>query len=262
MIIKKITLVVLFFISSAHAKNTSGSAEMHFRNPASEIILSSKCSNELEKALMGFTKFDHLIKQVSPDPETEIYRLQTGTFGKWIELQFKKAGYPTFNVVTNKSIIEHTFNSKCEITTNTKAGFDFSKTYPDSGTKFVGDAEISKLIKKDITGIIYIWSPDMQYSAKYLKQFRDTAKELNIKFVSILDPRASNVNQGLMSKEFGIPETDMKLNSVELFMRGGTIHYPSIFIFKKGNLTPTLLSGVYDKDTLKYELNLVLGSAL
>ncbi|MBC7741519.1 MAG: hypothetical protein H7061_04950 [Bdellovibrionaceae bacterium] len=232
------------------------------RDPSSAISTNAACKTESDRLISSLTSSKKLIKVQADATDKEVFRLKTESPSKWLEIHYEKSLAPKVYEISNEKIIEHNFDSHCKAKQKISSGFDFSKSYPDKQMKFVNDAELQNLMGHNRKGIIYVWSPSMVYSVKFLKRYRDAAKELKVDFISLLDPRASDTDQHMIATELGTPETNLKLNSVNLFMLGGTEHFPTMFVFKNGVVSEEMLVGVYDHDSIVSKINQLTGSGL
>lgn len=104
------------------------------------------------------------------------------------------------------------------------------------------DDDLSKYLKKNPSGIIYIISPRMVLSLKGYTEYKRIALKNNIPFLVLRDP-LNNDNSVLT-------EIDIKnipiLKSKELLKRGATIHYPTFTFYKNGKL-PAFFNPGYDE---------------
>lgn len=225
----------------------------------SEIILSSKCNPQLQIEINKRSGYDSYVKIQAETPDDEIYRLKTKDPGSWLEIHYQRNATPKFFQITNANVIRFEYNAECRMQQTVESGLNFSKVFPDSTSKFVDDVELQKMIAIRQNGIIYIWSPSMIYSVKYLKRYRDTAKNLKIGFISLLDPKAKATDQHVIATDFSVPTTDLKMNSVNLFMLGGLDHFPTLFVFKNGLIMEETIVGVFDKETLRQKISKILG---
>lgn len=141
-------------------------------------------------------------------------------FGEWWELV---AGRELrLSLVSRKEIRETRFGTGCRSKMAVRPGLDFKN--PPS----FDDVALARALKRHKAGIIYLWSPGMIYSRRYRTDFAAAAKKLGIAFIPVLDPRAPR-GEGL------------RLNSVELFLRDVTNHYPTTVYFRDGEILATMI---------------------
>lgn len=229
------------------------------RTPQSLQLQIKKCYPQFLVANMMRDSDQKWIEQAPTQAGAKTYRSPTRHFGRWLEVTIDASGAPTLYEVTNQGATSVTFDSECRPQSKNMQALNFEKLEHDSLAKWMDDQKLKDLISSGKSGLIYVWSPEMVYSAKYYRWFRDTAKEMGLKFIPILDPRCKLTDVDKMSKLYGIEPDQQKLNSVELYMRNLTVHYPTSLVFKKGQLSDEPIVGVMPKDQLKmqilYQLN-------
>jgi hypothetical protein len=94
----------------------------------------------------------------------------------------------------------------------------------------------------------------MVYSVKESRVFKQVADELGIDFVSVVDPSADkNLLNNVDLKLY--PHLKSRKNqSLELLMRGATVHYPSVLVAKNKKLSNLPIVGVYSENLLKAKI--------
>ncbi len=214
------------------------------------------CKDAVLTEIMAEGSLNHWIPQAPTEDSSAVYRTPTKNFGKWLELAIPLAGRPTLYVTTTLRTQVTRFDAKCTKQISLEKGMDFSVRQKDSTAKWFDDDSLAEQMKKSKTGLIYVWSPEMNHSAKYFKLFRDVAKKMKISFIPILDPRTASVEVDRIAKVFGTPNENIKLNSIELYMRNITIHYPSSVVFHHGKLDENLIVGVMEKPDIESAINL------
>jgi hypothetical protein len=120
--------------------------------------------------------------------------------------------------------------------------------------------------------MIYLWSPRYVYSVKDFQIFRDAAAKKGMEFIAVLDPQVSveeaqaaveKTNQEMKptKRKMASLETfkGRKLASVELFMRDGMVHYPTVFVVKNGKMNPHGLPGILTPPLLSKLLDQRMG---
>lgn len=223
------------------------------------LASSNGCSDELEKFLaaqkspVAHNK-EAWIKQPSPNENEDVFRLPTNQFGAWVEVHLFKNKEPIIFTITNQKVLKNHFDLKCQVQTSEDKGFDFSKSHADASMTFLTDEKLMKMLISKKRTLIYIWSPEMVYSAENLPKYKKTAEELKIDFLPVLDPRANTNDHISQAKLYKFEKTKHKLNSVELFMRNATLHFPTVFLIRNQKLSDFRISGVYDQLRFKKEL--------
>ena len=250
---KKIFLFLMVTTFIAQAKTTKFVQKKIERKPQQQTIpFNSKCNGSLLEVLTKLGSKNKWEKQAPTKTGVEVFRTPTSEFGHWLEIVIDADGLPSVFSIKKSIVMSHEFNSTCQDKLGLKPGMDFSlRTSDKSKSTWFGDADLKKLMLKSNEGLIYVWSPEMTYSAQYYKYFRDVAKKLNLTFTPILDPRSQILDVEKAISNFGIAPTDVKLNSVELYMRNLTVHYPTTLIYKDGQLSNLPIVGVMPKEDLE-----------
>lgn len=136
------------------------------------------------------------------------------------------------------------------------------------------DFDFEKILSEKKTAMIYLWSPRMVYSVSEFTRMRALAEKRNMEFVPVLDPMADSQEAKEAMKKAGVDfqmktaalqrepssiNLYRKLNSVELFMRNGTLHFPTVFVTANGKIHSRRLIGVLTNDDLNSSLDQMTG---
>lgn len=180
------------------------------------------------------------------------FRSPTKKFGTWLEATYSEAEHTlSLYVVSGSTGKEIKFSKDCTGTTLKAKAFDMKSIAPDFKARWFDDKALAKLIKENPKGMIYVWSPGMVYSVKFYHYFQETAAKMKLKFVPVLGPRV-NINEvSSITRELKAPYSRVKMNSVELYMRNTTSHFPTTLIFKEGKINNLPIVGVMEKDELE-----------
>ncbi len=212
-------------------------------------FLSISCRNEIEQVIKKHASKDKWTRTVDPQQGVLSFRSPTKEIGKWVEIQsfpnpyvffFEKRFTKVYQWDGKTcSVLNDTTNKPLSFLTSKKAGFT--------------DAKLKKYVESDKPAMIYVWSPSMVYSMSEMKVFRQVAKDLDLEFVPVLD---FNENPAVAKKLIAKYEPDMemhKFQSLELYMREGTIHFPSTYIAGLNRISNRIF-GVFPADLLKEEV--------
>lgn len=96
-------------------------------------------------------------------------------------------------------------------------------------------------------GVIYTWSPRMNLSILGIQELQPICKELNLGLIILLDPNISDKEANKAPKGFNeatIPS--YRLYSQQIINLGVLIHYPSLIIYKNGQIIGSFRPG-YDE---------------
>lgn len=229
------------------------------RFPQSMSPLLGKCAEQISVEAENRKSANAWQEYAPTEHNGHNFRTPTTTMGRWLELNIDAIGTPILYDVTNskKDVVEFTPNCKTKVSAG--LGMDFSASHPDTGGKWFNDKDLQKLVSSGKTGLIYVWSPEMTYSAQYYKYFRDTAKKMKMEFVAVIDPRSKSVDIEKAFQNYGIPPNNIKMNSVEIYMRNATIHYPTSLVYAHGKISPRVIVGVLQKPDIEAEIKNRIG---
>lgn len=263
---KNIGLILLFMITglaiaspvkSEKFKNTKNQIQL-LRGPQSGGLFIKKCQQEFSNQLLLRGSEENWVEQAPAMQGGKTFRTPTIMLGTWLEASVDAVGNPRLFQVDANQTLQIDFSDQCQAQLKPAPGLDFKKLNPDSLSDWYDDKQLAKTLSSKRAGLIYVWSPDMVYSAKHYKWFRDVAREMNLEFVPLLDPRCKLTQVDKMSIEYGIPSSKLKLNSVELYMRNVTVHFPTAIIFKGGKLHETLIVGAMPRTQIEEQIKMIL----
>lgn len=110
------------------------------------------------------------------------------------------------------------------------------------------DADLKKLLAQSArhhsSGIIYFWSPHMNYSVTGVKEMKKIAHDMHLEVTFLLDPKAAlNLNKQVQ-REQNFPNAYMRtVESRELLDRHIMLHFPSMVLYSNGKLMSHWLPG-------------------
>jgi hypothetical protein len=100
--------------------------------------------------------------------------------------------------------------------------------YAQEGQDFT-DSQLASLLETQKAGVIYIWSPHMNYSVLGRRVIKQVCRDLGVHLTTLVDPNAN--------------EKGDKNQASELMKLGAGIHFPSLHLFSNGVLLPDNLMG-------------------
>lgn len=234
-----------------------------------------KCQKELSRQLRKVFKNSKPLwmRQVDTDFETQAYRSRTEKVGEWYELRLTEKQYPKLLFYSAKKTVNYDWDKACKLSEKTGPGFELF-ALSKNADEFLTDSDLESLLKVHKKGVIYMWSPRMTYSVTEFKRFRETLQKKNLTFIPILDPFAEVQEAKEALKKAGVElpgrladqrrepssfELYRRLNSVDLYMRNVTLHFPTFIVFKNGQLHPHRLVGVLTDEGLNQAVDEQLG---
>lgn len=233
----------------------ASAANMLPKNPPKALKCQKALQTQLKKSFGK--KTPEWEQNVDADFETQVFRAPVET-GEWYELRWASKKTPQLFFYSSAKTGEYSWDSKCKLKETQGPGMEFLKTPQDAGTSFT-DADLKRLLQEKKQGVIYLWSPRMTYSVTEFNRFRKVIAEKNIEFIAVLDHNAdvreakdalqkAGVEIPLRTSSTGREPSSVHLfrqmNSVELYMRNSNLHYPTMYVFKNGQMNPRRIVGV------------------
>lgn len=212
-----------------------------------------KCTKEISAALKTVfaEKTPVWTATLDADINTKVFRAST-QIGEWVEF-FSSTATTRLVLISTEKSKSLQWDNNCKMTEKISGGMQFSSPQPKSAFQ---DSDLKKILASQKKGIFYLWSPRMVYSVTEFQRYAETAQKLGLEFIPLLDPNVSSAearaslqkikpkapNRKLASQKNN--PFDKKMQSLELYMRNGTLHFPSVFVFNNGQLHPERLIGV------------------
>lgn len=216
-----IIAMTLFVCADAYSKE----AHWQERNP--------HCSHEVAKKIKSFGEPSRWVRMIAGRPGDFAYRAPID-IGSWVQVVVTKDTTTLSKMTESNAISFHYKNESC---------------VPESAIKnaplevlpkenMLGDIALKELVKKNKTGVIYVWSPHMTLSAQGYHTINSAAKKLGVTVHSFVEAGAKEKSVLSIAKKNRIPASALTpMKSFDLAMRGASLHYPAIFTFKDGKLS-------------------------
>lgn len=219
-------------------------AKTNARTTASEGMLLSyiPCQNQTFEILMSWDAvFDW--KRGLKFENVETIKSSLGEVGHWgqvkVEGRHITISKESPNLVQTYSLEEPACST-----------FLRTKIKNTANLKGFTDESLKKLLnrskKNKTSGLIYAWSPSMTLSIRGAQEAVQVAKELGLELTVIHDSRASQEEVS----QAKIKNTE-KLQSFELVRRNMEIHFPSVILYKNGDIINYARPGYDVPDRLK-----------
>lgn len=235
-----------------------------------------KCKTEVQKELeKTFTgNMPAWERTADPSFDTQAFRTPMAKVGEWYELQITEKGSPKFYFYSSGKTMTWNWSKTCKAATTKAPGLEFFKQAKGSKDEVYGDADLEKVLAEKKTALIYMWSPRMVYSVTEFTRVRTLAEKRKMEFIPVLDPMVDVSEAQAAMKKAGI-DIKMKIasnqrepsslalykrmNSVELYMRNGTLHFPTVFVTANGKMHSRRLVGVLTNIDLNTSLDEMTG---
>lgn len=205
------------------------------------------CTKKINSELLHFKSKNEWVEVAPIKLGTRLFRSPTKDFGRWVQLQTGSDGYRLMSA-TSKMNETITLDADCK---KTIQRFN-AKRVPASQFR---DQDILKIKNSMRPSMIYVWSPGMVYSVRSSDIFAQAAKDLKMNFVSVLDNSADENYARATLKHYNVKNLSLKKNaSLELLMRETLVHFPSVLIVERGQVSRKPIVGVYTSEKLKEKL--------
>lgn len=235
-----------------------------------------KCKAEVQTELAKIFAGNAPAWERTADPsfDTQSFRTPMLKVGEWYELQITEKGMPKLLFYSSVKTSTWNWNKTCKAANIKGPGLEFFKTTAGAKNETYGDADLTKLMGDKKTAMIYMWSPRMVYSVTEFTRVRALAEKRKMEFIPVLDPMVDVKEARAALKKAGIdfqiktassqrePSSVAlykRMNSVELYMRSGTLHFPTIFLTSNGKLHSRRLVGVLTNQDLNTSLDEMTG---
>ncbi len=231
-----------------------------------------KCQKEAEKVLrVVFAENEPKWERVADaDFETQAFRAPTSKTGEWYEFHISENNTPELFFYSLAKTSTSQWTKSCKLLTKQGPGFEFFKAAPGDKEASFTDQDLAKLIHSKKNAVIYLWSPRMVYSVTEFARLRAVIEKRKMEFVPVLDPMVETAEARAAMKKAGV-ELGVKiaalsrepssvsfykrLSSVDLYMRNGTLHFPTMFVVSKGKIHPRRIVGILSDDGLNKSLD-------
>jgi len=226
----KISLL-LFALCVLSGAEASGEKILLSQTPL-EILESVRCKPQLQKQLLDWKMTGEWVKQAYGGNDQVRLETPTMKFAHWIRVDVK-GNEPRLALLQALSLSEVSFDQQC------RPSLSLS-THPDPKVfagRFTDKELYAKLQAHKQKGMIYTWSPQMTWSIEGINEIKAVAKKMNIPLTVVVSPQADAKAINELVKSGKVQQADtQKHSSVELMMRGFSLHEPSLLIWKNGQL--------------------------
>jgi hypothetical protein len=225
---------------------------LSFSSP--EII---NCKSEVDMKISEVLQLkSENIRWIKAEPmmSDQVWRIKGSKFGWWVEVVVKDKLVKKIIAMNPDQVLEISLDHKCK-----SAKKKIEKITPAYRSNFanhlkINDTKLQKIITETQNGLIYIWSPKMRYSVEQYDLFEKYAKKNKLHFMALLDPIYNFEDIFDLNHKSIKPSSVYQLDSIELFYRDATIHYPTTFIYLSGSLIDKTLVGAYSEKQLQKEI--------
>ncbi len=221
----------------------------------------SNCRALIESTAMELGSAGSWIEQAPKVTGSRTFRTPTKQIGNWLEIEVAASGAVTLYTIGELVSKETSWNANCATKAAVHPGLGTVLAKDgDTSIKSFTDTNLEELLAKNGSGVIYVWSPGMSFSAKFLKAYRAWAKSKKMDFAIVVDPRATMREVLAAENTYGFSWERVRMNSVDLYMRSTTIHFPTALVFKDGRIHRSEIVGVMSVHDFESEVQKRLSS--
>jgi hypothetical protein len=205
--------------------------------PIETQLKNAHCGEQILASLGEWESRREWVQAAPTMDGARVFRTPTQKVGTWLEVTV----FPDGRINTAKMSAEmyarvDWFADDCA----PKIAVSTNKYDKKRMAKAFTDAELAKEIQENKSGLIYAWSPHMPLSIQGYELARKAAEKAKVRFIPVLDPYA----EGRKVASDGGGKKGKAIESLDLLLRGMTIHFPSALVFHNGRITSRLLPGL------------------
>ena len=206
-------------------------------------IAQSHCKTKIRDFADKVAKLKFWYSIADSEKDVETFKASERATGNITIIRFTKNG-TVFVIKRSSSTIQKIEWSPFTATgCQQKISEENVSAYRWSSTGFYDD-DLRKVLEEKQTGMIIVWSPGMPFSIRAISEAQKAADLTGHKLIRVVDPKFSDSEiLGALSIERVPSGKDLRLRSENLFGRNVTFHYPTLIVFKDGQLSNHMLKG-------------------
>lgn len=205
-----------------------------------------ECRKSFKNQLKLLKSLNSWIRVVDRGLGILTFRSPTRRFGYWVQIEINnKTGYGAIREFT--PLAERLYQVQSSKNCRYQGSFVKRQKERLQSNFGINDQRLQELIRKG-SGVLYIWSPSMEYSMRRVNEVKRYAKSLGVGFFAFVDERAEMASIKKVAQKFSISESDSrKIASTEMDMRQYKLHFPTTYVYKNGKIHPERIIGVVEK---------------
>jgi hypothetical protein len=202
------------------------------------------CSEKVKSALEEWKSTGEWQEEKQAGLKGSFFASPTDKVGEWV-LARRIPNGTVVSKARDDGRIEIVFDEKkCESKT---------KTYTHKRPKGFTDSELESFIKKNKSGVIYVWSPRMSLSQNGIKEIQTAARSKKLPVLILLDKDIPESERAKLEAKLG-KDVTRTVDSFELNMRHVQMHFPALLVFKDQKILPGVKYGYEKADRYKLDL--------
>lgn len=196
-----------------------------------EIFSGLRCQSQVMNQLREWHSVDNWVKHISLEGNNGlILRSPTVQLGTWVGVEIAQ-NEATLELVRTMGLKRVSFNQNCAPKTEI-----VMSPVKEIKNKFT-DVDLAKFIKENKRALIYTWSTQMPWSIDGIKEIKDAAAKLGVPVMVLMAPTSNPTKVQELISSGKITKEDAKSHhSLEFYMRGMTMHDPSVLWVNDGQL--------------------------
>ncbi len=206
------------------------------------------CPEKVNAILKGWKSTGEWQEEKQAGLKGSFFASPTPRVGEWILVRRIPIG-TVVSKARDDGRIEVVFDEKkCEAKT---------KTYTHKKRPGFGDSDLESFIKKNKTGVIYVWSPRMTLSQNGIKEIQTAARSKKLPVLVLMDKDLPESERLKLQAKLG-KDVTRTVDSFELSMRHVQMHFPALLVFKDQKILPGVKYGYEKADRYKLDLSKLL----
>lgn len=198
-----------------------------------------RCGAELTGILRDFGAQEQPLAAPPTASGGRVLRFSTAEIGRWIVVTQEPDGslYAVERMAEGGRLLE--VIGECDVVERTLPA---GPTLPRTGARFT-DADLAAAIEGAAPGpvVIYLWSPHMPLAVDGVAEIIEAGEASGVPVEVVLISAGDLDFARREAERVGMPEEALRFaSSVELLMRDGQLHAPSILLFSQERVSPVL----------------------
>jgi len=209
-------------------------------------IATPGCTGQVQSVLKRWAPGGRWRRELGSLDDQSVFRAPSPQIGTWIELHRSLTGEVKVLRISARDASEYSWNPL-----NCEPRYRFQKLpYDDKALREAfSDDYLRQQVHRHRAGLIYAWSPAMPLSLRAYRAIQKAARRLHLVMIPVLDVQASPSEAAKVARLNELePDALRRMESVELFMRGMSVHFPSVLVFRNGKIQGETIPGAHTED--------------
>lgn len=197
------------------------------------IIDNHLCATEIQKVVYSTWQADRRWqKLLTPTISQTAFKAPTTNSNKWVHIIADSSNLRAV-LSDEKSALIIDWGKNC----NKTISHQLNNKKPTRLKNSLTDKDITEMVTKNETGIIYIWAPEMPYSIDGIDEIKKSATIMNTNLTVLLSPVSDfELAKKIIKKRKLNSDYLIRHDSNQLHLRGVDLHYPSLVTYRDKKL--------------------------